>query len=102
MVLTQSRRQHSDIVNCIPCYDEAHEELGPYVCHELWAQLAMSTVSPNRRVVEAIIQSAAIYSIASASLAITIFSSPDVVYLAVSQLLSPLIVRRLHLYIEGV
>ena len=61
----------------------------------------MLNLTRYRRVVEAIIQSAAIYSIASASLAITIFTSPNFGYLAVSQLLSPLIVRRLHLYIEG-
>ena len=46
-----------------------------------------------RRVVEAIIESAAVYSFASGCLAVTILSSPDVGYTILSSMFSPIIVR---------
>ena len=53
---------------------------------------AMFNLTRYRRIVEAVIESAAIYSLASISLVVTIFVSPNIGYAACMYVFPPLIV----------
>ena len=61
--------------------------------HWNWGSRALFNFVRYRRVVEAVVQSAAIYSVASISLVVTIFLSPNIGYSACLCVFPPLIVR---------